>query len=100
MSTTVVLPPPWSSQYRRRPSAAVANPASSGSRARVPVSAMLISRPRLEHYVERRLGDALEAREAGGVDDIADRASPAWAPSASPTSCESEAGVHSSVENP
>src|ERR1700735_4938820 len=26
-------------------------------------------------------------------------ASPAWAPSASPTSCESEAGVHSSVEN-
>ena len=27
------------------------------------------------------------------------RASPAWAPSARPTSCESEAGVHSSVEN-
>src|ERR1700733_2740233 len=27
------------------------------------------------------------------------RASPAWAPSASPTSCDSEAGVHSSVEN-
>src|SRR5580692_1278830 len=26
-------------------------------------------------------------------------ASPAWAPSASPTSCDSEAGVHSSVEN-
>src|SRR5207248_11502228 len=28
------------------------------------------------------------------------RASPACAPSASPTSCESEAGVHSRVENP
>src|ERR1700729_2061437 len=27
------------------------------------------------------------------------RASPAWAPSASPTSCDSEAGVHSRVEN-
>ena len=27
------------------------------------------------------------------------RASPAWAPSASPTSCDSELGVHSSVEN-
>src|ERR1700728_758931 len=27
------------------------------------------------------------------------RASPAWAPSASPTSWDSEAGVHSSVEN-
>lgn len=28
------------------------------------------------------------------------RAGPAWVPSASPTSCESEAGVQSSVENP
>ena len=28
------------------------------------------------------------------------RASPAWAPRASPTSCESDAGVHSRVENP
>lgn len=28
------------------------------------------------------------------------RASPAWAPRAVPTSCESEAGVHSSVEKP
>ena len=28
------------------------------------------------------------------------RAGPAWAPSASPTSCDSDAGVHSSVENP
>ena len=27
------------------------------------------------------------------------RASPAWAPSASPTSCDSDAGVQSSVEN-
>ena len=28
------------------------------------------------------------------------RAGPAWVPSASPTSCDSDAGVHSSVENP
>src|SRR5205814_6981096 len=28
------------------------------------------------------------------------RASPAWAPSASPTSCDSDAGVHKSVEKP
>ncbi len=57
------------------------------------------SRPRLEHEVERRLRGAAEAGEPAGRTTSRIRASPACAPSASPTSCESEAGVHSSVEN-
>src|SRR3954469_9122673 len=69
MRTTVGLPLPCRSQYSRRPSAAIANPVSSGSRARMP---LISSRPGFEHHVERRLGDAAEAGEAAGLDDVAD----------------------------
>ena len=55
-------------------------------------------RPRLEHEVERRLGRAPHAAEAALVEHLGQARSPAWAPSASPTSWLSDAGVQSIVE--
>src|SRR3954452_1437329 len=72
LSTNLVLPPPWISQYRPRPSAVVATPEESGSRARVPVSGQLTSGPRLEDEVERRLRAPAEAGEAAAHDHVAD----------------------------
>ena len=57
-------------------------------------------RPCLVYDVERGLRDAAEAGEAAAVTTSRIRASPAWAPSARPTSWDSDAGVHSSVEKP
>ena len=54
--------------------------------------------PRFEHEVERRLGRAADRVKPPCVSTSRRRASPAWAPSAAPTSCESEACVQTSVE--